>query len=67
MQVSGVTFAEHLTGMNYRVQFSDAHEAIAKIVETSVLRNWQLMEIRMEKSSLDNIFAELSVKNKSKK
>ncbi len=67
MQVPSVIGAEHLTGMNYRVQFSDAHEAIAKIVETSVLRNWQLMEIRMEKSSLDNIFAELSVKNKSKK
>lgn len=66
MQVPGVTHAEHLTGINYRVQFSDAHEAISKIVETSVTRNWQLMEIRMEKSSLDNIFAELSVKNKKK-
>ena len=66
MQVPGVTHAEHLTGINYRVQFSDAHEAISKIVETSVTRNWQLMEIRMEKSSLDNIFAELSIKNKKK-
>ena len=44
MQVPGVTHAEHLTGINYRVQFSDAHEAISKIVETSVTRNWQLME-----------------------
>lgn len=62
--LEGVIQAEHLGGINYRVQFSDAREAIARIVEASVARNWQLTEIRVEKSSLDTIFAELSKKRK---
>lgn len=62
--LEGVIQAEHLGGINYRVQFSDAREATARIVEASVTRNWQLTEIRVEKSSLDTIFAELSKKRK---
>lgn len=62
--LEGVIQAEYLGGINYRVQFSDAREAIARIVEASVARNWQLTEIRVEKSSLDTIFAELSKKRK---
>lgn len=62
--LEGVIQAEHLGGINYRVQFSDAREATARIVEASVARNWQLTEIRVEKSSLDTIFAELSKKRK---
>ena len=60
----GVVDAENTGGMNYRVNFSDSREAITKIVETSVARNWQLLEIRAEKSSMDNVFAELSAKSK---
>lgn len=62
--LEGVIQAEYLGGINYRVQFSDAREATARIVEASVTRNWQLTEIRVEKSSLDTIFAELSKKRK---
>jgi len=32
------------------------------IVEASYTRDWQLMELQQEKSSLDTIFAELSKK-----
>ena len=60
----GVVGAENTGGMNYRVSFSDSREAILKIVETSVARNWQLLEIRAEKSSMDSVFAELSAKSK---
>ena len=60
----GVISAEHLGGINYRIQFTDAREAISHVVQASVANDWQLLEIRMEKSSLDNIFAELSTKSK---
>lgn len=60
----GVIGAEHLGGINYRIQFTDAREAISHVVQASVANDWQLLEIRMEKSSLDNIFAELSTKSK---
>ena len=60
----GVVGAENTGGMNYRVSFSDSREAILKIVETSVSRNWQLLEIRAEKNSMDSVFAELSAKSK---
>lgn len=60
----GVIGAEHLGGINYRINLSDAREAISHVVQASVANDWQLLEIRMEKSSLDNIFAELSTKSK---
>ena len=60
----GVENAESMGGMDYRVNFSDSREAIMQIVEASVARNWQLLEIRMEKSSMDSVFAELSAKSK---
>ena len=49
-------------GPRFRVQFSDAREAMDKIVEASFKNGWQLSELRQEKSSLDTIFAELSKK-----
>ena len=47
MQVPGVTHAEHLTGINYRVQFSDAHTIFSKIVETPATIHWQFIVITM--------------------
>lgn len=64
LSVPGVSGVDELGGMNYRIHFTDAKEAIDKIVRKSVAEDWQLQEIRMEKSSLDSIFAELSKNNK---
>ncbi len=64
LTVPGVSGVDELGGMNYRIHFTDAKEAIDKIVRKSVAEDWQLQEIRMEKSSLDSIFAELSKNNK---
>ena len=64
--LSGVEDAVSMGGMDYRVNFSDSREAITQIVEASVTRNWQLLEIRMEKSSMDSVFAELSAKSKNR-
>ena len=58
----GVVRVEELGGPRFRIQFSDVKEAINSIVEASYTRDWQLMELQQEKSSLDTIFAELSKK-----
>lgn len=58
----GVIRVEELGGPRFRVQFSDAREAMDHIVEASYTRGWQLSELQQEKSSLDTIFAELSKK-----
>lgn len=60
-EIPGVVAVEELGGSSSG-QFSDALEATERLVETSVTKGWRLVEIRQEKSSLDEIFAELSKK-----
>lgn len=60
--IPGVSGVESLGGPRYRLKFSDAMDVKERIVETSVVRGWRLTEIFAEKSSLDEIFAELSKK-----
>lgn len=62
--VNGVMDVEELGGTEYRLKFSDSHEVIERVVEASVSKGWRLNEIRLERSSLDTIFAELSKKAK---
>ncbi|MDE6450190.1 MAG: ABC transporter ATP-binding protein [Muribaculaceae bacterium] len=59
----GVISVEELGGPDYRVQFKDAREVTDQIVRTSVERDWNLTEIRVEKSSMNAIFSELSKKD----
>lgn len=61
-KIPGVVAVEELGGSKFRIQFSDALEATERLVEASVTKGWRLVEIRQEKSSLDEIFAELSKK-----
>ena len=49
------------TGISVFV-FTEAQEVIDQIVKLSAANDWRLSEVRVEKSSLDNIFAELSKK-----
>lgn len=61
--ISGITSVEHQNGIDYLVSYNgDANTLISRIVETSVQRNWQLLQIVQRKNSLENIFAELSKK-----
>lgn len=62
--IPGVINVDHLGGTRYRIQFADATEVTERIVSASVANNWRLMEINLEKNSLDTIFAELSRKRK---
>lgn len=60
-QLPGVVDVDELGGSNYRLRFSDSpQEMIERVVQTSVAKYWRLTEVRLEKSSLDDIFAELS-------
>lgn len=60
--IPGVTGVEKLSGPKYRLQFIDGQEVTSRVVEASVSRNWGLMEIYIEKGSMDAVFAELSKK-----
>jgi ABC-2 type transport system ATP-binding protein len=61
LAVPGVTGAEELEGMKYRLRFdADVDTVIERLVETSVARGWRLLEVRVEKSSMHTVFAELS-------
>ena len=61
-KIEGVLGVEELGNRNFRIRFTEAQEVIDQIVKLSAANNWRLSEVRVEKSSLDNIFAELSKK-----
>ncbi|AYL94374.1 ABC transporter ATP-binding protein [Mucilaginibacter celer] len=58
--IPGVTSAELLNDHSIRLRFEASDTISKKIVELSVHNGWQLTEILLEKSSLDEIFAQLS-------
>ena len=61
-KIEGVQKVEDLGQGKFRVHFADAQETTDAIVKASMANEWRLSEIRVEKSSLDNIFAELTRK-----
>ncbi|MFY0255352.1 ABC transporter ATP-binding protein [Chitinophaga sp. 30R24] len=64
--LKGIKDVEFLTGNTIRLRFEQTPDITENIVEISVRRGWRLKEITLEKSSLDDIFAQLSnKKNKS--
>ena len=60
--IPGLVRAEDLGNCSYRLYFSDAEEAMERVVETSVQHGWRLTTQALEKCSMDEIFAELSKK-----
>ncbi|HEX6427606.1 MAG TPA: ABC transporter ATP-binding protein [Niastella sp.] len=65
--IDGITKAGHLHSSYYRLHFSGTASITKKIVELSVVKGWQLTEISLEKSSLDEVFAQLSGKSTKQK
>jgi ABC-2 type transport system ATP-binding protein len=61
--IEGVTKATLLQGNNFRLHFEGPPTITGKIVTMSVARGWQLSEISLERSSLDEVFAQLSGKS----
>lgn len=63
-KIEDVQRVETLGDLKYRVYFNDAQNVINQIVDQTSVNRWLLTEIRVEKCSLDSIFAELSKKAK---
>ena len=60
--IEDVGSVESLGGTQYRVKSQNTATVIENLIQTSVKNSWGLNEIRLEKSSMDNIFTELSKK-----
>lgn len=62
LAIQGITNVEELGEHRYRIYFDDMEYVAEQLVDLSITRHWQLIEMHQEKSSLDSIFAELSKK-----
>jgi len=60
LAIQGASRVNFLTERQVRLYFNGDQEISKRIIETSVGRGWQLREISLDKSSLDEIFAQLS-------
>lgn len=60
--INHIKEVEKLTDKSFRLKFQGSPLITEKIVDLSVSRNWHLREIKLEKSSLDEVFARLSKK-----
>ncbi len=65
-RMNGVTGVKSISEFScrYRVYFDGDRDIMKKLVEQSVAQGWELSEIQLEKSSMDEIFAQLSGKTK---
>ena len=62
MQIQGVSRVEELRRNSARIYFEGDEEIAERIVAESIQHGWRLREISVDKSSIDEIFAELSKK-----
>ena len=60
LQIPGATKVDFLTERQVRLYFNGDQSITEAIIEASVQRGWHLREISLDKSSLDEIFAQLS-------
>ena len=65
--INGITQVQEVNGHVFRLHFEGTPKITREIVELSVHRGWQLTEISLEKSSMDEVFAQLSGKVTNKK
>ncbi|RQO74462.1 multidrug ABC transporter ATP-binding protein [Pedobacter sp. KBW06] len=66
LNIPGITGFDQLSERQIRLHFSSDQEISGKLIELSVKNNWLLKEITVDKSSVDEIFAQLSSKSKNK-
>lgn len=60
LKIAGVTKAEVLTDKEIRVYFDGDEEITERLVAACLQHKWQVREISLEKSMLDDIFKQLS-------
>ena len=63
LSIPGITRTDFLTDRQIRLYFNGDQEITERIVGISVENGWRLREISLDKSSLDEIFAQLSNHN----
>jgi ABC-2 type transport system ATP-binding protein len=63
LAISGITGIEFLNPVKIRLTIDRTPDISQRIITISVEKNWGLREISLEKSSLDEVFAQLSKKN----
>lgn len=61
--ISGVTFVQKIGERRYKVYFENEQGLTQRVIRQSVAKDWQLVEITLERSSLEEIFANLSGKH----
>lgn len=61
-KIPGIEQVEMLTENCCRVFFSGSQDILEQVVRESVLQEWHLREITLERESLDSVFAQLSNK-----
>lgn len=64
--IEGINSVEELGAKKFRVHFTGGRETLQRLIKESVNQDWGLSEISLEKSSLDEVFAQLSGKRKPK-
>lgn len=62
LTIPGVNRAEEIGGLKYRLYCQDAQETLERVADVAAERKWRLNGLTLIKSSLDEIFAELSKK-----
>jgi len=60
LKIEGVNKAEFLTERQVRLHFTGDEEVTERIIAASLQNGWKLREINLDKSSLDEIFKQLS-------
>lgn len=60
LEIEGVKEVEEIGNASFRVYFTHAQEVMDRLIARSAAQHWAMTEIRLEKSSLERIFAELS-------
>lgn len=60
LAIPGITGVEQLNDRSIRLRFKASSDLSKKIITMSVHQGWELKEILLEKSSLDEVFAQLS-------
>jgi ABC-2 type transport system ATP-binding protein len=65
MGIERITKAEVLHDESFRLRFIGSADITEHIIQLSVEKGWRLTEIKIEKSSLNEIFAQLSNKQKN--
>lgn len=59
-EIPGITTVDVLTERSMRIFFNGDADISGQIIRESVQRGWELREISLDKSSIDEIFAQLS-------